>query len=251
MLLHVFRCMSCRYISLFFFIIAISTLISCASSNVSRTAADNVDLGVQNAKSLWNGTSNGNFAEAYQNTNQTTKGALIGGVAGGIGGFLTSGIGVLAGTATGAVLGASYGAYIDSNTNFEDRLENRGANIIVLGDQILVVFPSTRIFLPYTATIKQQSYSTLYMLARFINRYTKTLVRITVYTSDTGSPSADLALSNQQAYAVSRFLQASGIDARLIYASGCGGTRLVDNVKNDWDASDNYRIEISFEKLYV
>ncbi len=226
-------------------------LISCASSNVTRTTSTNIDLGVQNAKNLFNGVYNGDIAEAYQNTNQTTKGAFLGGAAGGITGFFASGIGVLPGLATGAILGASYGAYIDSNTNFEDKLENRGATLVVLGDQVMVILPSARIFQAYTATIKPQAYSTLYMVARYINRYTKMLVKITVYTNDTGSASTDLALSNQQAYAISRFLQASGVEARVLYASGCGGTKLVDSTSATWDESDNYRIEITLEKLYV
>lgn len=225
-------------------------LSSCASSNVSRTTASNVDLGVDNAKSLVSGIYSGDAGETYQNASQATKGAIIGGAAGGVTGF-ASGIGFLPGLATGALLGASYGAYIDSNTNAGDRLENRGVNIVELGDHVLIVIPSARIFQSYSASIKPQAYSTLYLVAKYVNRYTKMLVKVSVYTNDSGSPSSDLALSTQQASSVAKFLLASGIDARLLYAVGCGGTRLVENVSAGWDASDNYRIEITLEKLYV
>lgn len=223
-------------------------LTSCASSDVSRDAESNIDLGVQNAKNLVSNETD--IAESYQNTNQATKGALIGGALGAITGLVSSSIGFYPATLTGAILGASYGAYIDSNTNLVDQLENRGANIIVLGDQVLIVLPSARIFVPWTSNIKQQAYSTLALLSRLVNNYTKILVKISVYTDATGSESGDISLSRQQAEHVARFLTAAGLDARLLVAEGCGGTRLVVKNSGEWE-SDNYRIEITLEKLYV
>lgn len=239
-------CYSFFIITLFCFI-----LTSCAASDASRDTAANIDLGVQNAKNLVNGVANGNIADSYQNTSQTAKGALIGGAAGAITGAFSSGIGVIPGTATGLIFGAAYGSYIDSQTNFDDQLENRGANIVVLGDQILIVLPSARIFNPYTAEIKPSAYSTLGMVAHYINRYTKMLVKVAAYTNDTGSERVDLALSEQQAQNVAKILSASGVNTRLLYAAGYGGTRLVTKNSLDWDESDNYRIEITLEKLYV
>ena len=234
---------------LFFLIVLSSLLWNCASSNVSREAAANIDDGVLNAKRLTSGSAN--IAEAYQNSSQTTKGAIIGGTAGAITGALTSGVGVLPGTATGLIIGASYGNYIDSNTSLEDRLINHGATVIELGDQLMVVLPSSRIFQPFSAEIKPQSYSTLFLVSRYINKYTKMLVKVAAYTNASGSPRVDLVLSQQQAGSVVKFLTASGIDARLLYAVGYGGTNLVERNCGDWDGSDNYRIEITLEKLYV
>lgn len=235
-------------LSLFLFV---SILTGCASSKVSRNAAANVDLGVENAKNLANSTGNTSFADRYQNTSQTAKGAIIGGTVGGVTGAFSSGIGVIPGAATGALLGASYGAYIDSNANSRDQLENRGANIVVLGDQILIVIPSARLFQPMSADVKPEAYSTLQMVANYINRYTKMLVKVSAYTNDTGSERVDLALSDAQAQSVAKVLLASGVDARVLYAAGYGGTRLVTKNTLDWDESDNYRIEITLEKLYV
>jgi outer membrane protein OmpA-like peptidoglycan-associated protein len=210
------------------------------------------DKGVANAESFVNGTGNSTFADSYQNSSQITKGAFIGGAAGALtAGMLTSGIGVLPGTATGAVLGASYGAYIDSNTSLQDQLENRGVNIIVLGDQVMIVIPSARLFDDMASKIKPQAYSTLNLVARYINGFTKMLIKISAYTNDTGSPSHDLSLSQQQADAIEKYLVAAGMDVRLLYALGCGGTHLVERNLTGWDDNDNYRIEITLEKLYV
>jgi outer membrane protein OmpA-like peptidoglycan-associated protein len=232
------------------FLICFSILMAgCASSAVQRDAASNIDLGVRNAKNLVSGDTD--ISDAYQNSSQATKGALIGGTAGAVtGAIYSSSIGVLPGLAVGAILGGSYGAYIDANTTLKDKLENRGANIIVLGDQVMVVIPSARIFNPYTSTIKPQAYSTLNLLTKYLNSFTKMLVKVSVYTDDTGSNSVDRALSSQQAHQVEKYLVAAGADARVLYATGYGGSHLVTTNCGEWD-NDNYRIEITLEKLIV
>ena len=63
---------------IFFF----SLLTGCASSDVSREAASNVDMGVQNANNLVNNASSSSFTETYQNSSQTAKCAVLGGAAG-------------------------------------------------------------------------------------------------------------------------------------------------------------------------
>lgn len=224
-------------------------LYGCASSPVSRTAASNVDMGIQNAKNLTNGVGDSSIAQSYNNSSQATKGALLGGAAGAVTGSLVSGVGVLAGTAGGAILGASYGAYIDSTTTLEDRLENRGVNIVELGDQILIVMPSSRLFTYMSGQLQPQAYSTMELVAEYINSHTKMLVKISGYTNDTGSKRVDLALSQQQAQAVAKTLMAYHVDARVLYAEGYGGTNLVEQNSLDWDNSENYRVEITMEKL--
>jgi outer membrane protein OmpA-like peptidoglycan-associated protein len=230
-------------------VVSVFCLAGCAASNVSREAAANVDLGVQNAKNL--GESDTNIADAYQNSSQAVKGAMLGGAAGAITGALSSSVGVIPGTAIGAILGASYGSYIDANTTLADRLENRGVNVIELGDQILIVIPSARLFNDTTSTIKPQAYSTLNLVAQYINSFAKILVKVSAYTADTGVCSVDLSLSKQQAAKVAKALLAQGVDARILYAEGYGGTHLVTKNSFDWDGNDNYRIEITLEKLYV
>jgi outer membrane protein OmpA-like peptidoglycan-associated protein len=223
-------------------------LSGCASSDVSRDVSANVDFGVQNAKNLVAG--DGDFAESYQNSSQMAKGAILGGTLGALVGGFTTAIGVIPGATTGLILGASYGSYIDSETTLKDQLENRGGTIVVLGDQVLVVIPSTHLFNPWSSSIKQQGYPTLNLVAQYVNGYTKMLVKVSAYTGDSGSAGLDMSLSQQQAESVSRFLLASGIDARVLYASGYGGTHLVVKNSGEWD-SDNNRIEITLEKLYV
>lgn len=227
------------------------SLCGCASSNVSRDVTSNIDTGVENTRKMVDGATSGSIADSYNNASQTTKGAILGGAAGGVIGAVSSSIGVIPGAAVGAVLGASYGAYIDSNASVEDQLQNRGATIVVLGDQILIVIPSARLFEYTSARIKPDAYSTLNLVVRYINGYTKMLVKISAYTNAVGPQDVDLALSQEQAESVSKFFVASGLDARVLYAVGYGGTHLVQRKSFEWEGSDNYRIEITLEKLYV
>jgi len=236
--------LSCVLISCFI-------LCSCASSTVSRDAASNIDMGVQNARNLADGATDGSIMDSYQNASQRAKGIVLGGVAGAGVGALASGVGVLGGAAVGAVLGGSYGTYIDVNTSIEDQLVNRGGTIIVLGDQILIVLPSAHLFHGMTAKIKSDAYSTLKLVTAYINRYTKMLVKISAYTNQVGPSEVDLSLSQMQAESVAKFLVACGLDARVTYAVGYGGTHLIQKNSAVLDGNENYRIEITLEKLYV
>ncbi len=225
-------------------------LVGCASSNVSRVAEDNIDLGVQNAKNLV--AADGSYVDAFDNLTQTTKGAILGGSLGAIlGSTYSAAAGFLPGTAIGLIMGASYGAYIDANTTLEDRLKNRGVNVVVLGDQILIVLPSYRIFSTMTASIKQGAYPTMNLVTEYINKFNKMMVKVAGFTNDSGSRRLDIALSDQQARSVAKYLIENGVDSRIIYACGYGGTHLVAGNTPNWEGSDNYRIEITLERLYV
>ena len=226
-------------------------LTSCASSNVSRDAASNVDMGMSNARKMGDSFSSGDIAESYQNSSQAAKGALLGGAAGAVIGAASTSVGFVPGTIAGAIFGASYGAYIDSQSSVADQLTNRGATIVELGDQIMVAIPSERLFDGMSDKIKPPAYSTLNLLTAYLGSYKTQLVKISAYTDDIGSRSANLALSKQQANSVERYLIANGVNTRVLYANGYGGTNLVVKNTEDWGKSDNYRIEVTMEKLEV
>lgn len=234
-----------------FIIMTCFALFACASSDVTRDVSSGVDSGVQNAKNLYNSAADGDVVNSYQNASQATKGALIGGAAGAATGVASTSVGFVPGLLAGAILGASYGSYIDANSTLEDKLQNRGVAVVELGDHILIVVPSARIFNELTPTINPSAYSTLELIAQYINQQTKMLVKVSVYTNDLGSHRANLALSDAQAARVAKFLNASGLDARLLYAKGYGGTHLVEANQKVWDGSDNYRIEITLERLHA
>ena len=164
-------------------------------------------------------------------------------------GGATNGIGALPGAVTGAILGGALGAYIDANSNIVDTLKNRGVKLFILGDQVMFVIPSSRLFYELTPSIRYGAYPTLDLIACLIGNYLNMSVKVAAYTSDSGCAAVDQALSQQQADRVVRYLWKKCINTRLIYAVGYGGTHLVTRNTLGWACSDNFRIEITFEKL--
>jgi outer membrane protein OmpA-like peptidoglycan-associated protein len=224
-------------------------LCGCASSSVSRGAASQVDAAYENSNSILTHAGDNDPADAYQNAPQTTKGAIIGATAGGVVGAIGAGtVGILPGLAGGAALGGVLGAYIDYHTTIIDQLENRGVKVVTLGDQIMIVWPSEQIFTGMTSKITYQAYTTLELIARYINLYTSMLVKVAAYTNDTGDSQVNCVVSQQQANAVEKYLW-KHVNARIITAQGYGGTHLLERNNMAWGQGMNYRIEIILEKL--
>lgn len=222
---------------------------SCASSCVSRSAENGIDMGVSNARALV--CRNTDVMEMYQNSNQLTKGVVLGGATGAIAGSLASEVGFLPGLAIGAILGGAIGAYIDEHTTLLDRLENRGAKIIILGDQVLIVLPSVRVFKGMTSDIRSSAFPLLDATAQLLRCFTKISIKVGAHVNGNGSDCVNRALTHEQANSVVRYLWARGVNARLLVGIGYGGSRPIasctDPCSMGWE--QNYRIEITLEKL--
>lgn len=234
-----------------FFIFFLAFLQACASSNVSREANDNAAVAYQNTSASFSSMGEGSIADTYENASQSAKGALIGGTAGAISGSLIHGVGLVPGLAIGAILGGAYGAYIDSHTTLLDQLLNRGVKVIVLGDHIMIAMLSNRIYKSMTPVIEPGAYSTLDLVARYINSYHTMSVKVASYTSQAGSDRVNLALSKEQAESIVRYLWQKRINTRMITAIGMGGIRPVVDDSKGWNNNWNYRIEITMEKVPV
>ena len=239
------------HVSKIFCLILVSLLLNaCASSQVSRDAAANIDQGVNNIARL-GGVTDAASLDAVRNASPVTQGAMIGGAAGALTSAFVSGIGVIPATATGVIMGASYGKYLLSQMKISDHLQNRGIETVVIGDQVLIMIASDRLFLPYTATLKPAAYQTLRQVVLYINHFEKMLVRVNAYANNSGSVTQDRALTRVQAQHVAKTLLQLGVDARLLYAEGRGSEQMVAAQTLPWQGNENYRIEITLEKLHV
>jgi outer membrane protein OmpA-like peptidoglycan-associated protein len=222
----------------------------CASSAAQRGAASEADKAYLETSYQFTHSS-GELRDAYQNSAQLTKGVLIGGTMGALAGAATSGgSGILPGFGLGAIFGGAIGAYIDSHTTLADKLMNRGVQVVQLGDQILIVIPSFILFDNNTSHLLAGSYETLDLVIAFINRYPNMSVKIAGYTSAIEPEDVSVMLSKQQAEKIMRYMWNRKLNTRLLFADGYGGCKLVTANTGDW-GSDNYRIEITLEKLYV
>lgn len=229
--------------------LVLAGLEGCASSGAQRSAASDIDKAYISGAYSVNHAGESSFADNYQNSTQTTKGVVFGSATGAAAGSLSS-MGVVPGILTGAIIGGAIGAYIDQTTTLADRLENRGAKVIVLGDQVMVMLPSFVLFNPLTPEIKPAAYSTLDLVAQLINTYPNMMVKISAYTGKMGSGSVNFALSSQQATNIEKYLWRTNLNTRILTAAGYGGCNLVAKDDGSW-SSPNYRVEITLEKVPV
>jgi len=237
----------------FFIFIMLSPLglFGCASSSVERSAAAEVDYRYESSNDLLERTIERNPANEFQNAPQITKGVVVGATAGGIlGGVASGAIGIWPGAASGAVVGGILGAYIDHHTNLLDQLENRGARIMVLGDQVKIVLPSALLFIGMTPKLRLEAFSTLDLMGKIINHVTSMSIKVAAYSNDVGSPEVNCIVTKQQAETIVKYLWKQ-VNTRLLFAEGMGPTNLIERNNVRWDGGANYRIEITFEKLPV
>lgn len=229
----------------YFLVTAFLLLAGCASSDISRHAASEVDNVYNSAAGIGKGKSP---LGAYQTATQATKGGIIGGATGAVAGSFINGVGTVPGALGGAVFGAALGAYIDQHTTWRDKLENAGGRIINLGDQVKIVLPSSFLFHSMTADLNSSAYSILDLVAQYLRSMTKIAVQVAAYTNASGPQRINQEISQEQADSVARYLWREGVNARLMTAVGRGGTHLVKQNTLDWNSGDNYRVEITVEK---
>ncbi len=240
-----------KIIMLCFFSVILFSLQGCASSAAGRGAAGSADQAyLETDYAMRHFGDSGDVSTAYQNSSQTAKGVVIGGVVGAAAGSATSPVGGVAGFGLGAIFGGALGKYIDSHTTLADKLENRHVRVIEMGDQILIVINSTTLFYPNTSNIRSDAYDTLDLVSQYINSKTNMSVKIAAYTSAAEPERITRPLSQQQADHVMKYLWNRHINTRLLYAEGGGSSKLVTANTANWD-SDNYRVEITLEKLPV
>jgi outer membrane protein OmpA-like peptidoglycan-associated protein len=226
-------------------------LTGCASSGVSRASATQVDTAYENSNAILTHGGDSDPADAYVNAPQTTKGVILGATAGAVTGAVSSGtVGILPGVAAGAVLGGFLGAYVDYHTTIRDQLENRGVKVMVLGDQIMLIWPSSSIFVGMTADFRGTAFSTMDLISTYLNLYAHTLVKIAGYTNDIGQSQVNCVISQEQANAVQKYLW-KRVNTRVMTARGYGGKNLLEPNNTVADQGINYRIEITVEKLPV
>lgn len=222
----------------------LALLQGCASSDVSRGASSQFHSTYQGATSAFNSDSI-SVTEAYQGTNQTTKGMMLGGATGAVvGGITSGGSGIVPGAVGGAIFGGALGAYIDAHTTVADQIINRGNKVIVLGDQILIVLPSKYVFVENTPELQPYSYKTLDLVSNYISSYPNMTVKVTTYSNSLLPERISRSLTQEQSNSVVKYLWRTRINTRMLYAEGGGESKPVVA-----DGDENDRVEITLTKL--
>lgn len=181
---------------------------------------------------------------------QKERGAVIGATAGAaVGGVIGNQTGSTArGAIIGAVVGGAAGAVIGHQMDQQAKeLEQNipGATIARVGEGIAVTFSSGILF-PYNSTeILPAGKTNLDQLAASLQKYPDSDILIVGHADSDGSDAYNLDLSQRRANAAQAYLQARGVPATRVHATGKGETEPI--ASNDTEAGKqlNRRVEIA------
>jgi len=174
-----------------------------------------------------------------------TKGAAIGAGSGAVvGGLIGKGsgntaVGAIIGAGIGGAAGALIGDRMDKQAA-ELKADLKGARVERVGEGIKITFDSGLMFDFDSYSLRTQTKSNLTDLARTLNKYPDTNIRIEGHTDKTGSEEYNLTLSRERAEAVEQYLVTQQVKANRTTTYGYGEEQLIS--AND---QENRRVEVA------
>ncbi len=182
-----------------------------------------------------------------------SKTAQVGlaGTAGGavIGAYYAGGLGAGFGAILGGLAGTVIGHFIQQNQTLLEKIQDQGVQIVIVGDNLLMILPSDKFFYPNSPNRIHSSDQILMDISKLVRRYEKITVNVTAYSDTTRSPQRAVALTQQQAQDIADFLWANGIDTRILLAKGYGSAHPIANNASAYGRAQNRRIEIRLRVL--
>lgn len=181
---------------------------------------------------------------------QKERGAVIGATAGAaVGGVIGNQTGSTArGAIIGAVVGGAAGAIIGHQMDQQAKeLEQNipGATIARVGEGIAVTFSSGILF-PYNSTdILPAGKANLDQLASSLQKYPDSDILIVGHADSDGSDAYNLDLSQRRSAAASAYLQARGVPAARVHATGKGEVEPIASNDTEAGKQQNRRVEIA------
>ncbi len=188
---------------------------------------------------------------------KTGKGAAIGT---GIGAVAGAGLGqaigrdtqgTLIGAGIGAVVGGlaggAIGRYMDNQeAAMRQQLAGvEGANIQRNADLLAVTFKSDLLFDTNSAILKAGAFDEISRVAKVLQQYPETNIRIAGFTDSTGTEVYNQQLSERRAEAVQNALAAQGVNPGRMVATGYGESQPVANNANEAGRQMNRRVTIT------
>jgi len=191
---------------------------------------------------------------AYQNKQQqgTAMGAGIGAVAGAIVGQAAGGnteatlLGAAIGATVGGIAGNQIGAYMDrQEAALRNAMAASQAASIQREQNILTATFKGDVFFDYdSATILPGGYTDIANLARVLNQYPQTMIRVEGHTDTKGSEEYNQKLSERRAQAVATALVQQGVAQSRILTVGYGESQPISS-----DDATNRRVKVVIEPV--
>lgn len=182
--------------------------------------------------------------------NNKEKGAVIGaGTGGAVGAVVGNATGSTArGAIIGAVVGGTAGAIIGHQMDQqakELKVAIPGATVERVGEGIQVTFASGLLYDFDSDAIKPTAGENLRKLAASLKEYPTTDLLIVGHTDAQGSDDYNQALSQRRAISASTYLEAQGVAAGRLRATGRGESEPVATNDTDAGRQANRRIEVA------
>jgi outer membrane protein OmpA-like peptidoglycan-associated protein len=117
--------------------------------------------------------------------------------------------------------------------------QSKAASIQRTQDVLTATFKSQVLFDFDSSTLKPGAYSEMDRVARILNKYPQTMIRVEGYTDQTGSEAYNQALSEKRAVAVENALAQRGVDPARIQTVGYGKLQPISS-----NAALNRRVSI-------
>lgn len=176
-----------------------------------------------------------------------TAGAATGAVAGGLlGGVLGRNAGAAAaGAVVGGVVGGAVGAGLDQQAgDLRSAFGDNRIGVQNTGSELLVTLPDDLLFASGSASLTRPMRKELAALARHLNKYPNSTVRVVGHTDNVGSASYNMQLSQQRASAVAAELVSDGVNPARIVAVGRGEDRPIASNLTPEGRAQNRRVVI-------
>ncbi len=181
----------------------------------------------------------------------TTGGAAVGALLGQLAGHSTKSTleGAAIGAAIGGLGGAGIGHYMDKQEAAlrQAMAASQAADIERQGNILSVTVNSDFLFNVNSSVVKPGAYKEIDRLAKVLDQYPATRIRVEGYTDNTGTEEYNLKLSQRRAEAVRQLLIAKGVSPDRITAIGYGESRPRASNATPYGRQLNRRVEIYIE----
>lgn len=186
-----------------------------------------------------------------QRASKTAKGGGIGAVAGAVLGAATGDNAkdrrerALKGAVLGGAVGAGVGNYMDrQEAKLRQELQSTGVQVRREGNNLYLVMPGNITFASGSADIRSDFYDVLNSVAKVLNEFKATSIRITGHTDSTGGDKINVPLSQNRADSVGSYLRTQKVSGSRIQSYGYGSQYPVGSNSTESGKQANRRVEL-------